>query len=64
MLCGPGIGDCQSLDTELLLDLQTLARQRFPPFLGQIGVDQIAHTLFQDIDQLLGELRLNLNPLR
>ena len=53
-----GIGDRQGLHTELLLDLQCL---EFGTFLCEIGINQVAETLFEDINKLLCELCLNLD---
>ena len=43
-----------------MLDLQRLERGTF---LCEVSIDQIAKTLFEDVDQLLCELCLDLDPL-
>ena len=50
------VGDRQSLDAKLLLDLQGLQRGAF---LGHVGVDQVADAGRQRVGQLLGEGRLD-----
>ena len=50
------VGDRQSLDAELLLDLQRL---QLRAFLRHVGIDEIADTGGQRVGQFLGEGRLD-----
>jgi hypothetical protein len=55
------IGNGERLHAELLLNLQRLQSGRF---LSKVGVDQVAQTFGQDVDERSGKVGLNLDPLR
>ena len=59
MLCGPELAMARAC-TSCCLILQRLQRGAF---LGEVGINQIAQTLFENVDKLLRKLGLNLDPL-
>src|SRR5690606_26782423 len=55
------VGDRQGLHPKLLLGLQ---RRQSSAFLGQVGVDQVAHAGFQSVLHLAGEGQLTVEGFR
>ena len=58
MLCGPALAIASACTPSCCLICNAC---RGSAFFGQIGINQIAETLLEDIDQLLREFGLNLD---